>query len=292
MPIELRLWWSAMIAIAVFNIVAWCCLATTHQRNRAWMPAADWRAKQLMLLLAAGYVAGCAYRSVFPVFDIPRLALADSMFASAFVGRMVATVAELCFAAQWVLLMRELVRAGGGRMAEWSAILILPLIGVAECASWHSVLTGVNLGHVIEESLWGICAGLILMAFWSVRHRLRHDQRVPHAIAMALCGGYVLYMFGVDVPQYFSRWMADLNAGREFAGLLEGAMDAATRRTVSHDWTLWRTEAVWMSAYFSLGVWVSLGLAALHPLSGDAAMRLRVTAPFGFAAWPHLRRAA
>jgi hypothetical protein len=262
MPIELRLWWSWLIAIAVFNMVAWCCIAKAQQRQCATMSTAEWRARQLMLLLSAGYVAGCAYRSFFPVFDIPRLTLADSVFASAFVGRTVATCAELCFAAQWALLLRSLTGVGGGRSAALGATLVFPLIGLAECASWHAVLTRINLGHVVEETLWGICALIVLLAVLRSPANLWPDRRTKAALSL-LVFGYALYMFFVDVPLYFFRWMEDIRAERESIGTVAGVIDAAFTRSISHDWSVWRGEAIWMGAYFSLGVWTSLALAVL-----------------------------
>ncbi len=36
-----------------------------------------------------------------------------------------------------------------------------------------------------------------------------------------------------------------------------GAVDAATRRVATGDWEHWKGEVVWMTLYFSVGVWVS-----------------------------------
>jgi hypothetical protein len=30
---------------------------------------------------------------------------------------------------------------------------------------------------------------------------------------------------------------------------------------VSHQWEHWRGEVIWMTLYFSVGVWISIGLA-------------------------------
>ena len=58
----------------------------------------------LMLLLCAGYVFGCAFRSVLPRADVQRICLFDTWLSSVVIGRSVATVAELCFAAQWAIV--------------------------------------------------------------------------------------------------------------------------------------------------------------------------------------------
>ena len=49
----------------------------------------------LMLLFCAGYVFGCAFRSFLPRADVQRICLFDTWLSSVFVGRTVATVAEL-----------------------------------------------------------------------------------------------------------------------------------------------------------------------------------------------------
>jgi len=56
---------------------------------------------QLMLLLCAAYVFGCAFRSFLPRADVQRICLFDTWLSSVVVGRTVATVAEICFAVQW-----------------------------------------------------------------------------------------------------------------------------------------------------------------------------------------------
>src|ERR1700743_3820576 len=69
----------------------------------------------ITLVVCSGgvYVVWCAYRSVFPVFDVPRQCLVDSWLSSVLIGRFVATCAELCFVAQWALLLREAARETG-----------------------------------------------------------------------------------------------------------------------------------------------------------------------------------
>jgi hypothetical protein len=81
----------------VANVLAWALSARALHRQGHTTGAAEWSQRRLQLLLSAGYVAGCAWRSAVPVYDVPRLCLVDSWASSAIVGRSV-TVAELCFA--------------------------------------------------------------------------------------------------------------------------------------------------------------------------------------------------
>ena len=106
-------WWSLLCAVSVLNVLAWAA-STTKLRDRQPISRPDkWSAAQWQMVLSAGYVLGCAYRSVFPVYDVQRLCIVDSWLSSVIVGRSVATVAELCFAAQWAMLLRNVAQAYG-----------------------------------------------------------------------------------------------------------------------------------------------------------------------------------
>ncbi|CAN7668171.1 hypothetical protein LJR039_005271 [Pseudorhodoferax sp. LjRoot39] len=256
----LTLWRTALAALALFNIAVWCWSARRVQR--AGLPCdARWQGlRRLQLWLSAGYVFGCAFRSVVPVYDIPRLAMVDAPWSSALVGRSVATVAELCFAAQWALMLKDTTRGGGRPLARLAALQIVPLILVAELCSWYSVLSTSNLGHTIEESLWGLCATLVALCLLALWPRVVPQQRPLLALWVLGAAAYALYMFAVDVPMYWQRWLADEAAGRGYLTLSAGVADVAGRVHVSTRWADWKTEVVWMTLYFSVGVWASIGL--------------------------------
>lgn len=260
MDAQTRWWWTFLCGIAALNVAAWLLSARwLHRQGAVRHPAV-----RLHLWLSAVYVAGCAWRSVLPVFDIERQVLVDSALSSVLVGRSVATVAELCFAAQWALLLAESARSVRARWGLASARAIVPMIVVAELCSWHAVLTTSNLGHVIEESLWGAAGAVaaLTMAALAPRHAGRARAAL---VAAALAGAaYVAYMAAVDVPMYWARWLADEAAGRGGLGLAAGVADAAGRWTVSHRWADWHGEVVWMSLYFSVAVWLSIALAHLR----------------------------
>src|ERR1700735_5477009 len=94
-------WWYFLAAVAAFNIAALFLSAIAlKRRSQAWSPD-EYSTRRKLLLLSAVYVFGCAFRSAFLVYDIPRLCIVDSWLSSVMVGRAVATVAELCFVAQW-----------------------------------------------------------------------------------------------------------------------------------------------------------------------------------------------
>jgi len=256
----ISLWWFSLCAVSVVNIVGLSLSVATLRRQGSALPADVWAYRRIQLLLSAGYVFGCAFRSAFPVYDVQRLALVDSWLSSVVVGRSVATFAELCFATQWALLLREIARATGSRLGTGTSMLIVPLIAIAEVFSWYSVLTTSNIGHVVEESLWGISAVLLVVGLVAVWPRCARSLR-PFLAACCISGvAYVFFMFLVDVPMYWSRWIADQASGRSYLGLAQGIADVSGRWVVSHRWQDWHSEMAWMSLYFSVAVWSSIAL--------------------------------
>lgn len=255
------IFWSAgLAALAAFNLALWARAATRLAGLRDVLAESVHRTRRLQLALSLVYVLGCGFRSVVPVFDVPRIALIDSQVASVLVGRTVATVAELAFVAQWALTLREASRITGSAFGRACSRAVLPTIFVAEICSWYSVVSTSNLGHVFEESLWALAATLMVASLlaawprWQPRHRLA---------VLALCAigvTYVLYMLFVDIPLYASRWLVDEAAQRPYLTLRQGLQDIAHPHLVTYAFDIWRHEFYWMAMYFSFGVWVSIAL--------------------------------
>jgi hypothetical protein len=249
-----------LCALAALNITAWAFSAMALRRQAGALQAEVFALRRRQLVLSALYVFGCAFRSVFLVYDIPRMCLLDLPLSSVLVGRSVATVAELAFAAQWALMLRASALATGNRYVHTLSQVLVRLIAIAEICSWTAVLTTANLGHVFENSLWGFCAALIVASLIAIAPRWPSHQRTM--IATWIVGGlaYVTFMFVVDVPMYWARWIADEAMAREYLGLAQGVADASACKLVSFGWEHWRHEVAWMSLYFSGGVWVSISL--------------------------------
>jgi hypothetical protein len=89
----------------------------------------------------------------------------------------------------------------------------------------------------------------------------------------ALGLGYVIYMFEVDVPMYWARWVLDEARGHQYLGIAQGLADVSERWVVSHRWSDWQTEMVWMSLYFSVAVWLSIGLMHMAQRLGAGSER-------------------
>ena len=258
MATEVLVWWFLLCVVSALNVLALSYSARLLWQKQGAIPAEVYASRRLQLMLSAGYVLGCAYRSALPVFDVQRICLFDSWLSSVIVGRSVATVAELCFVTQWALLMREISQVMQSKPGRLAAMAVVPLIAVAETCSWYSVLTTSNIGHVIEESLWGVSAMLLVISLLSMWPRSSQRLR-PLLLAMCLTGiAYVAFMFLVDVPMYWSRWVADEASGRHYLSLSQGVLDTSGRWVVSQQWHVWKSEVIWMSLYFSIAVWLSI----------------------------------
>lgn len=256
MDSEVAAWWLFLRGVTVLNALLWTLAALRLGKVRR----EERNLRRWLLVLAAGYVLGCGWRSFVPLFDVPRQCIVDGWVSAVAIGRTVATIAELCFVAQWALILAASARLTGARVASFTARLLVPMIAVAECFSWYSILTTNNIGHTVEETLWGV-AGAIVVAGSVEMWTKSHPSHRPYLLMWGISGAlYVAYMFGVDVPMYWRRYRADTAAGRSYMTVAQGFADAASRWIVSHRWADWRGEVVWMSLYFSVAVWLSIAL--------------------------------
>src|SRR6201986_5627018 len=146
-------WWSLLTVVSAANIAVWFVLYSQLQPAGSTGGASG---IELMLLLCAAYVFGCAFRSLLPRADVQRICLFDTWLSSVAVGRSVATVAEVAFAAQWTMILLQLGQMSGAETAVNAAWAIVPLILIAECFSWYAVVTTKYLYNAVENSLWAV----------------------------------------------------------------------------------------------------------------------------------------
>jgi hypothetical protein len=261
MSLGVLVWWTALCGISVFNLCGWRLSASAILRRRTSEEPSIYCFQRRQLVLSAIYVLGCGFRSILPRADVQRMGLIDSWVSSVFVGRSVATIAEICFVAQWALLLHKVAKDEDVRFGVIVAWLLVPLIVVAEICSWCAVLTTSYLGNVCEESIWAICGSLLVVSCLQLWPRCRPVYRPLLGVTMVLGIGYVLFMGTVDIPMYASRWLADEASGRQYLTLSQGLWDVWSRWHITYEWEHWRTEIPWMSLYFSVAVWCSIALA-------------------------------
>jgi len=266
-------WWGLLTLVSGANIAVWFSLyrQLTQQPTDGLHSTSS---VKLMLFLCAAYVFGCAFRSLLPRADVQRICLFDTWLSSVVVGRSVATVAEICFAVQWAIILHQLGTMTGADTALSAAWVIVPLILVAECFSWYGVLTTNYLGNAIENSIWAVA--FFIVGIGLCRLLPEFDGPVFVALAVGIIGiaGYLAFLMTVDVPMYLARWRAEVAGRSKFLRPLDGLRDASTRWVVTRDLAEWKDEIPWMSLYFSAAVWASLALCVCYSL-GDHLSRYR-----------------
>jgi hypothetical protein len=140
------------------------------------------------------------------------------------------------------------------------------LIVLAECCSWHAVLTTNFLGNAIESSIWAVAFLVVGIGLCRLLPEFNGPVRVALAIAISGIASYLAFLMIIDVPMYLRRWRAGRADGSKLLGPLEGLRDVSTRWVVTHDLAEWKGEIAWMSLYFSAAVWASLALCVLYSL--------------------------
>ena len=267
-------WWWALLALASSgNIALWFLM----YRQSYAQPAGSLDSASgigLMLFLCAAYVFGCAFRSFLPRADVQRICLFDTWLSSVAIGRSVATVAEVCFAVQWALVLHQLGGMAGVETTSTIAWTIVPLIIVAQCCSWYGVLTTNTLANAIENSIWAVAFLLVGIGLCLLLPEFGGLVRLGLVVAIVGIAVYLAFLITVDVPMYLSRWQDGLAHGSKSLSPLEGLRDASTRWVVTHDFAQWKDEIAWMSLYFTAAVWASLALCLVYAL-GDHLPRCR-----------------
>jgi hypothetical protein len=246
-------WWQLICAVSLGNIALWSLAA----RGLLW-ESDVYQSKQLAL--SGLFVAACAFRSFLPRVDLERICLWDVALSSVIVGRTVATIAELCFAWQCALLLSKLSALTGSSAIGAIGLAVLPIIIVAELACWFAVATLNHIWHAVEELLWSMVVGLVatgLVLYWRLT---AGDLPMWVPIGLIACTGTVVLILAVDIPLYITRWHFGKRACLRYLRVMEGLKDAVVRRRVTQTRDAWRKEVLWMSLYFSAGVWVSLGI--------------------------------
>jgi hypothetical protein len=279
--IPLAWWWGLLTLASGTNIAVWFLLYRELHERPTGSPDST-SGIGLMLLLCAAYVFGCAFRAFLPRADVQRICLFDTWLSSVVVGRSVATVAEICFAAQWAIILHQMGTLTGADATSNAAWAVVPLILIAECFSWYGVLTTHYLANAIENSIWAVAFFIAGIGLCRLLPEFDGPVRLVLIVAIVGIAGYLWFLVAIDIPMYLSRWRAGIAAGSRLLRPLEGLRDVSTRWVVTRDFAEWKDEIAWMSLYFTAAVWASLALCVFCSLE-DQLSRYRTDA--ALASW-------
>src|SRR6202012_1372909 len=200
-------WWAMLTLVSGVNIAAWILM---YRELHAAGTSGHVPGMEIMLLLSAAYVFGCAFRSMLPRADVQRICLFDTWLSSVAVGRSVATVAEVAFAAQWTMILLQLGELSGAETAVNAAWVIVPLILIAECFSWYAVVTTNYLYNAIENSIWAVAFFIAGIGICRLLPEFDGGLRIILVGALVGIVVYLAFLMTVDVPMYLKRWRADV----------------------------------------------------------------------------------
>lgn len=264
------LWWICMLLVSLFNIFL---LFVSRQKvpiNDSAMPKGE---RAVVRTCALIFTLVCAYRAVLPRIDVLRICWFDSPLNWVVFGRLAATVAEVAWATQMGVVLRRvatnlfdagLVSRRARSAASLGGASIIAMACFAECWSWTNLITENNVFAVVEQALWMVLfvvmgvGVLLLLPYWPDPHR-SYTAFAILVIAMGLEQGFEA--FGMYLP----RFIQDQEDGKAYEGLVDGFKRLAECAVVSRSMQEWSEDALWMTGYFSVGVWSSIWLA-LAPL--------------------------
>jgi hypothetical protein len=150
-----------------------------------------------------------------------------------------------------------------------AALIIVPLILIAEAFSWYAVLTKKYWANAVENSIWAVAFFFVGLGLFRLLPEFDGAVRVVLLIAIFGIAGYLAFLITIDVPMYLKRWRAELANGSKPLRPIEGLRDVSKRWVVTHDISEWKEEMPWMSLYFSAAVWASLALCVVFSLERE-----------------------
>jgi hypothetical protein len=261
-------WWGLISLVSLVNIAVWVALYRNLHGPQAGAIGGN-AGIGVMLALCAAYVFGCAFRSLLPRADVQRICLFDTWLSSVMVGRSVATVAEICFAVQWAIILYLLGDMTGADTTLNAALVIVPLILIAEVFSWYAVLTKKYWANALENSIWAVAFFIVGLGLFRLIPEFEGPVRAVLVVTIVGIAGYLAFLAAIDVPMYVKRWREEMARGSKPLHPLEGLRDVNQRWVVTHDISEWREEIPWMSLYFSAAVWASLALCVVFSLERE-----------------------
>lgn len=237
---------------AVFNICIWLWAIYVQSDMQNFSLAQP--------ILSGIYVFVCAFRSFLPRIDLERYCLFDHPLSSVMLGRATATVAEICFSLQCALLIYDLGQFVHSPLIMLIAFTLLPIIVFAQISCWYAALTLNHFWHGIEEAAWVLmillAAGCLVTGFFL----LSGVHQILMGIGIVSCIGSAYIMLFMDIPMYLSRKEQSSQAAQKYLSVGAGIKDAISRRVITNDWSIWKKEVLWISTYFTFGVWLSIGM--------------------------------
>ena len=169
------------------------------------------------------------YRSICMTNETEKLCLVKSKFCQPLINRTLATIAETTIAFFTIMIISKIFRVN-------IPIFLGGIIIIAQVLCWVGVLTNKPKYNAIEESLWAIFFGIILVYIIFSKS----DGSIHKFVIIIGIICYLSFMIITDVPHYLQN--KPKNTGSFVTCKYSDNVDD------------WRYVIIWQGLYFTVGV--------------------------------------
>lgn len=282
-------WFACMCALASLNLLLCAKLFFFSSRSVATSTLSP------SFRLCIVFTLVCAFRSYFPTVYLSRACIVDTFLSNILLARLLAFVGELTWVGQVAQSLKQVNRQLENNPAvNKLANGVIFLIACAECFSTYATITKNSLFFTLEEGSW-VVAGVVsaarlpkarpppsspfltrpqtcispalVLLVSAFRRRINplQGRKYIRRYLIVMCTFMIVYdVWGVttDVPSNFSRYMDERDTTPSpWLSFKDGLAEVTGSCTLDRSWETWSGYLLWMTSYFSLGVWSSVALA-------------------------------
>lgn len=237
------LWWCFMTFISILNIMIILFQYKNIKSNF----------EMELFFLAFIFVLVNAIRSIWLRRDTERICFFNTYISSPLLGRMLATISELCFVRLIILVFKKIIYRTD-KNSNLNILLdgIFIAIVLAEIFSWRGCLTTNQKWNVIEESIWAFSSVVItFIAIILINKEKNHSiKKFLYYIIIATVL-YETFMLTVDIPMYQKR----CKNYSDYLSIKDGILDMKDCKKISKKEEDWKEDAPWFTGYFTAGSW-------------------------------------
>jgi len=209
------------------------------------------------------YTLVTSYRSVFPRDVLYKTCFVeiDHILFSPIADRTLAALAELCFSMQQVLWTKTIADQLKAKFqvpgVENVAKNVFYVIFFAQILCFCGVFTGYPLFHALENSLWGVCTGLILLDsitfYWNLRPKLHTDTKFFLKIIIVTGVSFIGFLVLHDIPIWVRLAFHTTKVNPPNIGFQQSLK---CRFTQAYD--DWSHNIYWLLMYNTVAIWSSM----------------------------------
>ena len=213
------------------------------------------------------------------------MCLNNNFFSSPFIGRTLATIAELSFATQIItfikFITKEIYTQNKKQNPTFSYLnYLVPSIFLAQFFCWLACITKFHLWNAVEESIWTIFAIVLLYHIYILYPLLQNtksNKKIAYIYSLLkklipFIITYIIFMIKIDIPTYINRWkQSDLNNDgnvtfsefikdflKKHSNLSSKLFNLFKCKIISTNYSDWKDSISFFSGYFTIAVWASI----------------------------------